>query len=847
MADYIPSFYRFVKSITVTAGGTGYNNTPTISITGGGGTGATATATTFSGAITSYVITNKGTGFTSTPTIVITPNALDTTATGATASAILDAANDSVAVEDNNTFYLKKDQLPEIVQNEYPLFATFIEKYYQFMDEVTSPSSKIHNHTQDIDLASEEFLDKWRGALTSDFPKLLKVDRSLFYKRAKDFYESKGSKRSIETFFRVMYDENVDIIYPYQYTLKPSDGIYSVERAIKIQESEHGGGSLEPLDLEGKKIDIRFKETTGTVTVTKTLNASVTRVEKNTYQTNGLTLQRYELICAFDDPSTLEVEGPGAGAVATSTVSSGSLTAITVTNQGGGYNSAPVIEIFPAAGDAGTGATAHALVSGGKLTSIVIDNAGTGYSAAPNIEFDIDDVKTYVVDDGAANNESDIYGYVVRVLTGVAYKSYSGSEINAGFKIGQIFAINEAGDDGKSYAVNGYFDDDYTFIGGSNDAYIRVTSITTAGLPSTFAVINPGSTFTKASVDINITSPAGEVATITLTTGYLFEYEGKWKNDQGKLSDVNVLQDNKRYQPFSYVIKSGIEKTTWERPLKNAVHPAGMQVFGDLIVKSYVDFNVEFTVTTAGTLYYVFKSTDQATTSDVLGFIFTSSYTDAATSSETIAKHVAPGAFTSVAVAADTDSSPYVLTGYWNDSSDSNFEDDYNRGNPAFFWSMAKALSETAATTDNNFTLQYSKVLSSIATTSDSLAFGYWPIIEDGVSVSDALTYTKTIILSGLFDSGAFDTTATATTSEIISFGKNINEALGATDTLGSINTSKGITETPATTEHVVKALTLPSVVDSGTTSDAGLGVSQDYLDPSYIAGDLVGTSWTFT
>ena len=198
-----------------------------------------------------------------------------------------------------------------------------------------------------------------------------------------------------------------------------------------------------------------------------------------------------------------------------------------------------------------------------------------------------------------------------------------------------------------------------------------------------------------------------------------------------------------------------------------------------------------------------------------------------------------------MAVAADTDSSPYVLTGYWNDSSDSNFEDDYNRA--VSVCDMLQRFLVKDILPDNNFTLQYSKVLSSIATTSDSLAFGYWPIIEDGVSVSDALTYTKTIILSGLFDSGAFDTTATATTSEIISFGKNINEALGATDTLGSINTSKGITETPATTEQVVKALTLPSVVDSGTTSDAGLGVSQDYMDPSYIAGDLVGTSWTFT
>ncbi len=45
MADYIPSFYRYVKSITVTAGGTGYFNTPTVTISGGGGTGATATAT----------------------------------------------------------------------------------------------------------------------------------------------------------------------------------------------------------------------------------------------------------------------------------------------------------------------------------------------------------------------------------------------------------------------------------------------------------------------------------------------------------------------------------------------------------------------------------------------------------------------------------------------------------------------------------------------------------------------------------------------------------------------------------------------------------------------------------
>ena len=56
------------------------------------------------------------------------------------------------------------------------------------------------------------------------------------------------------------------------------------------------------------------------------------------------------------------------------------------------------------------------------------------------IELDLESIKSYVVDDGAANNDTDIYGYVVRVLTGVSFKSYTGSAANAGFKVGQIFS-----------------------------------------------------------------------------------------------------------------------------------------------------------------------------------------------------------------------------------------------------------------------------------------------------------------------------------------------------------------------------------------------------------------------
>ena len=836
MADYIPSFYRYLSSITITNAGAGYNNVPTISIDGGGGTGATATATVFNGTLQNFVVTNKGTGYTSTPIVTITPHASDTITTNAAATAVLDSAQDNTQLEIRNRSYLIREQVPEYIAAEYPTFVTFLEKYYAFMD---TNYSDPNNYTSDIDNANNTFLDKWRGALVSDFPKSVALDKSFFYKRAKDFYEAKGSRRSIEAWFRILFGENVDISYPYQYVLKPSDGIYNVERAVKIQEQEHGGGSLEPLTLEGKKVDIRYKETTGTVTITKTVNASVRRVEKNTYQTNGLTLQRFELILDFDDAGVTTIEGPGAGATFTASVASGAITSIAVDTAGSGYNTAPPVQIFAAVGDnITTQATAHALVADGKITSIVIDNAGAGYTSAPTIELDLDNIKSYVVDDGAPNNEVDIYGYLVRVLTSVTFKSYSGSAANAGFKVGQIFAINESGDDGKAYAISGYFAQDYTFIGGSNDAFIRITSIDTAGLPTSFKVINPGSTFLKDTADINIISPKGETVTITLTTGYLFEYEGKWKNDQGKLSDVNVLADNKRYQPFSYVIKSGIAQTSWDRALRDTVHPSGMEVFGDLIVKSEINFNVGFSVSTVGTLVYLFKSTDEATTSETLAFSITKLLTDAPSATEQLANAFTMGTIAEAVSAQDQGSSPYCNNGYWNDSTDGNVSDNYNIGDELFEMAYGKVLAESASATDNIDTgVVYQRAFSNTANATDVLQVGHERTFADSTSNTDvfALTYFRNVT-----------ETISVTDTDIKQINKGESETLNPSDALNSINTSKGITETETVTESLVNALNKPAT-DSANAIDTGIGSVQDFVDPSYLGEDYVGTGWNFT
>ena len=61
----------FVAGASITGGGYGYTNPPTVLIQGGGGTGATAIAVVSNGVVADIIITDAGTGYTSTPNVYI--------------------------------------------------------------------------------------------------------------------------------------------------------------------------------------------------------------------------------------------------------------------------------------------------------------------------------------------------------------------------------------------------------------------------------------------------------------------------------------------------------------------------------------------------------------------------------------------------------------------------------------------------------------------------------------------------------------------------------------------------------------------------------------------------------
>lgn len=68
--------------------------------------------------------------------------------------------------------------------------------------------------------------------------------------RAKDFYASKGTDVSYKILFKVLYNNNIEVIKPLDYTIKTSDGNYIKTKSILLEKISGG----DPVDIIGKTL-----------------------------------------------------------------------------------------------------------------------------------------------------------------------------------------------------------------------------------------------------------------------------------------------------------------------------------------------------------------------------------------------------------------------------------------------------------------------------------------------------------------------------------------------------------------------------------------------------------------
>ena len=111
-------------------------------------------------------------------------------------------------------------------------------------EELSFSSSQIQEHTSGVEVKNlsslflKEFFIKVKKQFLYGFDNrelFSGIDQNLFLKQSKDFYTSKGTDRSFEILFRVLYGKDVEVILPRNYLIEPSNAQYRVTRNFVVE------------------------------------------------------------------------------------------------------------------------------------------------------------------------------------------------------------------------------------------------------------------------------------------------------------------------------------------------------------------------------------------------------------------------------------------------------------------------------------------------------------------------------------------------------------------------------------------------------------------------------------
>ena len=375
------------------------------------GFGATATVTIDSnGNVTSVDVTASGGVYMEGETVIIQgisiggdSNASDMTFTvsqlkgggnGAILTPEVDVIAAGVEYKHDSMNYVVDSQIPNFVNEEYPNLSKFIKDYYKFLDlgpdeyddlglaSHDSDKNQSANYLLEemidnlnIDHENPSFLDAFLEQYAIDFPKTAEINSQDLIKKLQDFLEAKGSRRGVELFFRLIFNEEVDVVLPSEFILKPSDGVWQNEVTVKVYGSTEIIPNGDPFTLRGKKVDIVYYTSTASITSRNRINTSVSRVKKIAYTAP----EAFEL--SIDIPANTIIPGPGVEGDLTAVIG-GRIATVGTIGAADGLRAAGSYDInsgFTTDGN-GTGAQFTVVVNGSGAATITVDAVGDNYA-----------------------------------------------------------------------------------------------------------------------------------------------------------------------------------------------------------------------------------------------------------------------------------------------------------------------------------------------------------------------------------------------------------------------------------------------------------------------------------
>jgi hypothetical protein len=455
---------------------------------------------------------------------------------------------------------LVRSQLPEFVKTDYEVFCSFIEAYYRFLEQDQGAQEIIQNALSysDVDRTAASFIDYFLKNYTDNLPVSALVNKPLLIKRIRALYEAKGSDLSFKLLFKLLFNETVDVFYPYETVLKASDGVWDQPVSLRIEVV-----SGNPEDINNRFLTLQKNNLTYTT--------AIQRVKKLTDTLYEVFIGR-EFLAPYELNDTVTVSDSNSiifiGVIRPTT------TGYSVVYPGLNFKVGTVFNVSYGAGT-GTLVRVTEIDSNGGIKKVKFLNYGYGYTDPITISLISSATSAFPLPATTAVIGSSTGGTIDSLLI---QKPYSGVDPNR-------------------YFLTDYVLDDLYIA----DVVLAVSSVNTV----------------TSNTTIRINEEGAEVAAITFTMGPIARYPGQYISSRGFLSESEVrLQDGGLYQPFAYRLNTSLDITKFYSIVKELLNPAGTRMFNNRILEYKANIKPSLNVSVGTTQFAIIRAGSIVTIDD---------------------------------------------------------------------------------------------------------------------------------------------------------------------------------------------------------------------------------------
>lgn len=428
---------------------------------------------------------------------------------------------------------LVSGQLPEFIRGDYQTFVAFLEAYYEFLETNVNTDYK---SLKDIDNTLDSFIQYFKHEIAINLPNL-PIDERFLLQHIRELYRAKGTEASFKLLFRILFQKDVVVDYPYNSVLIPSDGKWVQDKSIFVRVSK-GTPNL----IVGNTVDV--------ITSTETFQITIKSFKPIDPTISGDT-QIVELFYDKDYFNTISANNKIF--YQNEFVANVLYTTTKINVFAGGVGFKPG-QVYP-------------VNSGGGVGSIVkiksVDSVGA--------------VKTAEFISFGVGYESNFYAYI----TSDQAQKISFTQLP--FMIGSSGSGPVAWD--ATFRDNTEQFIDYGVITRSNYNLDIVTPAMGA-----LYVGDVVQTFNNSTTYANNSLEGADISVLYITIGAEAKYTGYFKTNDGFISDNIYIQDSKYFQKFAYVLKIDEQLSKYESFVKTLVHPTGTSLFGEYSITN--EFNL---------------------------------------------------------------------------------------------------------------------------------------------------------------------------------------------------------------------------------------------------------------